>query len=249
VIHLTIIPHPSSSYKFMKITALLLALTTTISIAQGPLNPPPGGPTTTMKSLDQIEARTPIPATVTPAAGPHFTITQPGSYYLTGNITVTSGDGILITADRDVSIDLNGFTIASTRTGSFDGRAIALPDQFSRLTVRNGSIWSGTTVSATAAVNRNGFSYGIYSTGALVDSLISGVHVSGCAGSGIYLDNEGIVENCTASHNGDDGIFCAGGVVTGCTARLNGASGIVAIGSSVTNSRASRNGGPLCGHR
>src|SRR5262245_8811913 len=74
-------------------------------LAQGALTPP-GAPGPTMKSLDQIEARTPI------SSAP-FIITQPGSYYLTTNVTVSSGDAITINANN-VSLDLNGFTISST---------------------------------------------------------------------------------------------------------------------------------------
>src|SRR5438094_2967891 len=54
--------------------------------AQGSLTPP-GAPAPTMKSLDQIEARTAI------SSAP-FTINQPGSYYLTKNLNVTNGDAI-----------------------------------------------------------------------------------------------------------------------------------------------------------
>src|SRR5208337_66021 len=77
------------------------------AFGQGSLTPPPGAPAPTMKSLDQIEARTPIS---TP-----YTITQPGSYYLTTNLNLTEGDAINIETDG-VTLDLNGFTISSTST-------------------------------------------------------------------------------------------------------------------------------------
>ena len=48
------------------------------------------------------------------AAEKVVTISQPGSYYLTRNLTVSSGDGINITT-IGVTLDLNGFTIRSTR--------------------------------------------------------------------------------------------------------------------------------------
>src|ERR1017187_10928658 len=82
-----------TKYRRLFIALALLALATlnsqlsTVS-AQGSLTPPvvPG---TTMKALDQIEARTAITNTST-----LVTITQSGSYYLTHNITVTAGDAI-----------------------------------------------------------------------------------------------------------------------------------------------------------
>jgi hypothetical protein len=74
--------------------------------AQGPLSPP-GAPAPTMRTLQQVEPRTPI----TNATA--VTISTPGSYYLTTNISVTSGTAITITASQ-VTLDLNGFTLSST---------------------------------------------------------------------------------------------------------------------------------------
>src|SRR5947208_16830687 len=57
------------------------------TFAQGSLTPP-GPPTPTFKTLQQVEPRTPIDATHTPGEGDNqFVINSPGSYYLTGNIT------------------------------------------------------------------------------------------------------------------------------------------------------------------
>src|SRR5208283_1667721 len=49
----------------------------------------------------------------TPISSAPFTITQPGFYYLSANITVSSGNAIIINADG-VTLNLNGFTISST---------------------------------------------------------------------------------------------------------------------------------------
>ena len=65
------------------------------SSAQGPLTPP-GAPTPTMKTLEQIEPRTPISQADMP-----LTISAPGSYYLTTNLTGTAGsNGISIKSDE-----------------------------------------------------------------------------------------------------------------------------------------------------
>lgn len=82
----------------MKTTTLFLILAAASAFAQGPLIPLTA-PAPSMKTLNQIEARTAIPPSPTvPLAGPHYMISRPGSYYLTGNIEVVSGNGINITA-------------------------------------------------------------------------------------------------------------------------------------------------------
>jgi len=64
-----------------------------------------------MKTLDQVESRTPI-------SNLPFTISAAGSYYLTGNFDSTpDGDGITITASN-VTLDLNGFRLKGTGSGA-----------------------------------------------------------------------------------------------------------------------------------
>ena len=91
--------------RFPLILLLLSTLNSQLptSFAQGSLTPP-GAPAPTMKSLAQIEPRTPISSLP-------FTITNAGSYFLTTNLTGQAGtNGITISADH-VTIDLNGFAI------------------------------------------------------------------------------------------------------------------------------------------
>lgn len=66
-------------------------------------------------TIDQNKA---LAGNVTPGDTPGFpiTISQPGSYRLTGNLTVpASADGIVITGEN-VTLDLNGFTIRGPGT-------------------------------------------------------------------------------------------------------------------------------------
>ena len=70
---------------------------------------PTGAPAPTLRTLDQIEPRTPISGSCA--------ITQPGSYYLTGNINTTSSGITILT--NNVTLDLMGHTLSGDR-GSAD---------------------------------------------------------------------------------------------------------------------------------
>src|SRR5678815_4185257 len=108
----------------LSITALALLLSTlnpqlSSVLSQGLLTPP-GTPAPTMKTLDQVEPRVAINATNTPGdTDSLFKITQPGSYYLTGNITGVAGKHGIAIAASGVTVDLNGFDVAGV-PGSFD---------------------------------------------------------------------------------------------------------------------------------
>jgi hypothetical protein len=181
---------------------LLAAFNSQLStaFAQGSLTPP-GAPAPTMKSLDQIEARTPISSVP-------FSISQPGSYYLTTNLNVTTGDAITISAN-DVTFNLNGFTISSTRpSASFDA-GIVIGGGFSDVTILNGHIKGGVTNNA-GVYGGSGFGYGINDGGAQNFNIhVTGVSVSGCLYSGIFLGNNNstIVESCTVRNVGQYGIY------------------------------------------
>ncbi|MGH7622796.1 MAG: hypothetical protein ACREMU_10690, partial [Gemmatimonadaceae bacterium] len=76
----------------------LVAIAAVAGIVHGGPLDPPGSPASTDGVLRPGTPITSIP----------FSITQPGNYYLTRNLTMaTSGDGITITSD-EVSLDLGG---------------------------------------------------------------------------------------------------------------------------------------------
>jgi hypothetical protein len=167
-------------------------------LAQGSLTPP-GAPAPTMKTLAQIEPRTPI------SSAP-FTISAPGSYYLTTNLTINSGDGIAI-ATNGVTLDLNGFSISST-AASAAGYAIKLNSGIRDISIYNGHIVSGVTNDG-GVYNGPGFAHGINYSGAVpVNVLVARMTVSGCLNNGIQIGNDEstLAENCMVETVGSSGV-------------------------------------------
>ena len=194
--------------QFLQITAIVMLSTTNHQLstcfAQGSLTPP-GAPAPTMKSLDQIEARTAITNTSS-----LVTISQPGSYYLTANLTVSTGDGIDINTN-DVTLDLNGFTIRST-AASASGTGILLSNGWSDITIGNGHIRGGGTNNGSGFFGGGGFTYGIKTSGALPENVVvSRISVSGCQFDGISLSgqNSTVAEACTVRTVGGYGIIAS----------------------------------------
>jgi hypothetical protein len=107
----------------------------------GPINPPAAPVGSTGHTLDEIynrigpDGRTPIPGGSAPV-----TLSARGSYVLTGNITLGAGagaNGAVIISASDITLDLNGFTISLADSNSV---GIAIDNDVSRTTVRNGCI-------------------------------------------------------------------------------------------------------------
>ncbi len=176
-------------------------------LAQGNLTPP-GAPAATMRTLDQIYGRTDarIPIANSTSA---VTISQPGSYYLTTNLTVSVGAGIII-ATNGVTLDLNGYTIRST-AASADNVAILLNGGLRNITIGNGFIESGVTNNA-GTYSGSGFGRGIdYLNPAPANVLVSRVSVAGCLSHGIYLGlgDSTVVEGCTVRTAGGIGVYAS----------------------------------------
>ena len=233
----------------MKTAALLLLAAATSVFAQGPLTPP-GVPAPTMKSLDQIEARTAIPKSpAVPVAGPHFTISQPGSYYLTGNVEVASGNGINITASN-VTLDLNGFALISKTASPAAGNAIDIAANLHSIEIKNGRITGGTVRTYTgpkpwqATFAGPGWARGIQDVDASPAHgvLLSHLTVEQCGEYGIDLDGSSVLLHVTALNNGNVGIFAKNGDLTNATATGNAGIGITIQFGSVTNAVAINNG-------
>ena len=164
------------------ILSFLISLTWALNtFAQGPLTPS-AAPTPTMKTLDQVEPRVPIPG-----GNASFTIKNPGSYYLTGDLTNTI---FIITSD--VTLDLMGFRIVPPI-----GDGISFAGAPQNVAIRNGSI--------------SGAQHGVFGgdSGGLENTL-EAVRAQDCTTSGFSLGNGWVVQRCIASNNKGDGVRLTG---------------------------------------
>lgn len=219
----------------------------------GPLNPPAGPVTSSYKTLTEVEPRIAVNAINTPGdVNYSFKITQPGSYYLTGNITGDSlKSGIAISAS-DVTLDLNGFELAGGNnplTGIYVGT-----QGLSHVTIRNGSLrnWiGGVELGGIGSVNNSTVSdlrVGGITGGSGISvgpgAIVERCSVINCTGNGIIAANGGLISDCTAANNGR-GIFVGDkGTVTHCSARGNTSRGIeTGYACSVVNCNVSENPG------
>ena len=229
----------------MKAIPILLALTTA-AFSQGPLAPS-SAPAPLMKTLDQIQPRTPI--TTLP-----LNITQSGSYYLTKSFAQVFTDDAITIQANNVTVDFCGFTIQQTgATASIVGIRINAP---SVIALRNAVIRNG-TIAGFAAV-------GITPLGPQ-NCLIEDLAIMQCAGgiifqaygsvgaarntfrrcrthenttSGILVlsgaGNVGnVIENCESLNNGSAGfsLAAAGNFILGCRASGNATNYVIAIGN------------------
>jgi hypothetical protein len=169
-----------------------------------------------------IDQKVALSGKVTPgdAAGFPVTISQPGSYKLAGNLTVTdfATTAIEITADN-VTLDLNGFSIT--------GPNVCTPNP------------TRCTVSGAAGI-------GVMAVGAAGQLSPANVRVhngvvQGMGGHGIRMMGNGtVVENVRAVGNGGPGIVVGNGTVADSTAELS-ASGAALVGLMVRNCIAMNN--------
>ncbi|OXU14243.1 right-handed parallel beta-helix repeat-containing protein [Sedimentisphaera salicampi] len=203
----------------------LLLLSFPAALSAGELEPSAPPSSGTMKTLDEVEPRIPIPGSETPVDT--FDIYESGSYYLTGN-RVCSSTGIYISSGvNNVTIDLCGYTL-SAEEGS-TGSGIKMQS------CRNVSISNGTVTgfSARGIVEHN-------SDSNAGGHRISNVHISN-TGSGHYSCNAitlygkgHTVENCIIRDNSNDGIVLSGGgTVRNNICTGNGGKGIFTYGNDL----------------
>ncbi len=179
---------------------------------------PSASPAPTMKTLDEVEPRIPISSLP-------YTISNPGSYYVTGNL-ISDANGIVVDAD-DVTIDLMGYSLK----GSGDGSGVyAIGETRRNIEIRNGTLqnfMAGIVTLSSHDPLSSSYSSGI---------RIINVRIHENASAGIYLEaNVCLIKDSTVTYCSDAAIHCGHiSVVTGNSVLQNNSMGIkVGVGSTV----------------
>jgi hypothetical protein len=211
----------------------------------GDLNPPVGPVAPTHKTLTEVEPRIAINATNTPGdADSLFKITQPGSYYLIGNITgVAAKHGVKITASG-VTLDLHGFDLLGV-AGSLSGVSVspAFP-VLTNIAVANGSVRGWGQIGVDVANAQNTRVSDLLADANTAFGISAGVNavVTQCSAhlntnTGIRTTNGCTITRCSAVSNTGFGITTNGGsTITDCVAAFNVGGGIsMSDGCAVIN--------------
>lgn len=213
----------------LSMTAVLAAC-----LLSGPIDPPAGPVTSTLKTLQEVEPRIAIGATTTPGdADSMFRIAQSGSYYLASDVEVFGAKcGIEIdwNSATNVTLDLNGFTVRG-QSGTLSGIRTQVYAGGTTLTVRNGTV-----------ANMGSWGVEVYAQSIHVESVsvldcANGIRVEGNAasvarckafrnGTGFRLEAATKVSECVADSNTGDGYFTfASSSFDRCTAIQSGGDG------------------------
>ena len=193
---------------------------------------PPAAPASTMKTLDEVEPRIPIPASATPVAS--FAINSPGSYYLTGDRR-SSMNGIEVNADN-VTIDLMGHSLIGQGVGAYSGIYM---DGRSNVEIKNGTIrnFGGAGITEQSADGNN---HRVINVRVIDNGQALGAY------SGIFLmGSNNLVKDCIVDTNNGDGIsvYGKGSRIIGNTCLYNSYKGIYAVlDNSVTGNTCNNNG-------
>ncbi len=221
--------------KFIVKTKLLSGFLVAIAITgyclignAGNLEPSAGPTISTMKTLDEVEARIPVSPSDMPK-----TISSSGSYYLTGNFTASSSTfGISIEASN-VTFDLNGYTLNGNSAGI---HAIQLDADITTTVISNGYIknWAEMGINSEEAHKTHVKNIHVDSTGSEGLFLADASSVIECSvtdsGVGIRLGEDGIAKRCIARNNSSDGFSVSSScIVAECIASGNGTDGLEKI--------------------
>ena len=154
---------------------------------------PSAAPAPTMKTLGQIEPRI-IANNLGGDVDAKLHISQSGNYYLIADVISVDNNkhGIKITAD-DVTLDLNGFVVASNvEVTSLDG--ILIDEDLTGITVRNGTI-------------RDFQGVGVNGGGVTAQCRLERLNIFRNGSGGIEAGTGSIVLDCTIFDNQGVGII------------------------------------------
>jgi hypothetical protein len=173
-------------------------------------------------SLYAVDGQVLINQSTLNAAGGTYTITQPGSYKLSGNLQAKDQNTsvILISSDH-VTLDLNGFSILGTADCSGDVSPCA----------------------------NSGFGKGVVTLGRFFDVTIRNGTIQGMGGRGIDVTGDSIlVEYMHVRNNGENGIVISrldkpqfNAIVQHNNVQENGLAGIIVGGGRIVNNVVTNN--------
>jgi hypothetical protein len=197
------------------------------------------------------EPRTALSTEATPGdADSIYHITQPGSYYLTGDVAGVDGShGIKIEAS-DVTLDLMGFSVHGV-PAAHDGIIVSAAS-LSRVTIRNGSVtgWGGSGMAlfqSSDCLVENVTATDNTTAGIQVgpDSAVVHCRCEGNGGAGLVGGVRSMVSDVASNANLGQGMnIDSGASVSSCQINANGAFGLFAGDScTVVDTAADANGG------
>ncbi|MHC4573466.1 MAG: right-handed parallel beta-helix repeat-containing protein [Planctomycetota bacterium] len=191
---------------------------------------PGAPPAPTMKTLDEVQPRVPVQS-LSGSVTSQYLINQPGSYYLTGNITVSTLGLRGIQVDcNDVTIDLCGFALTGPGKHQFGSGSGIYANSVSNLAAKNGTVrdftGSGIELAGTSGGNH----------------LLTDLRLSDNRNSGILAYSSCTIIGCTAARNLQDGIYALHSTIINCTTVNNGSRGMLVSNGTAVNCIANNNG-------
>jgi len=166
------------------------------ALIAGPLTPPGGPVGPTYKTLSEVQPARPVQSLAGSAAAA-YVIDQPGSYYLTGNITaINDRHGIDVVVDN-VTIDLCGFTLDGAGVG-YQAIVAGTPTG----PIRNLSVVNG--------VITNWYMGGIFASEAPA-CIFENLRFHSLYGAGLQVGPATLVRGCVFN-GGQTGIYAEAGV-------------------------------------
>lgn len=242
----------------------LLLASAGVAFSQGSLTPV-SAPVRSMRTLLQVQPRVPVQTLP-------YVIDQPGSYYLTGNLS--GATGIVIEASN-VTLDMQGFDLVGAGPSVAEGIRVDDDGPYENVVIRNGKIrnWGDYGIDASTAsfchfedlqlLDNSGVGLAAGASARVIDctvirsgdgdgivtgphSIIQGGLVSGNEGIGINAGDFSIVNDSVAASNAVHGIEVGmSSTVRDCTTEDNLVNGIWAGPSSVIISSTANDNGEV----